>query len=290
MDNEPESYLTNWRHQPGDYAEFVATVAARIRAVEPRALIIAPSTAGGSSSVRWTEEALGLHGLTGTAAYRAARRTYSIGPWTDVVGFHIYEGLNSFLAGEDATIDRAKRDALAPFLEWHRREGSGSAANLPCWHTEGNFDFLKVSPEERRVAWRFQAFARAFAAGVSKINVMDASPLERVAVRQFIDVLPDPFPMLPASKDVEMFGGAVTAFRHTDGEAPADGQVWVMWADNGSEGADVGVDVFHDVVRIHHVDGTDETMRPADGKLRLTLPGDPDISTPIMIEDRPDGI
>ena len=37
LDNEPESYLTHWKDQAGDYAEFATKVTARIKQVDPRA-------------------------------------------------------------------------------------------------------------------------------------------------------------------------------------------------------------------------------------------------------------
>jgi hypothetical protein len=69
LDNEPGFYLTNWGTQAGDYAEFVNLVAARMKEVEPRSLILAPSMVGGASGIKWIEETLGLHGLVGSPTY-----------------------------------------------------------------------------------------------------------------------------------------------------------------------------------------------------------------------------
>jgi hypothetical protein len=46
LDNEPESYRTNWKSQAADYAEFVTLAAAQIKATDPQAVIVAPGMAG----------------------------------------------------------------------------------------------------------------------------------------------------------------------------------------------------------------------------------------------------
>ncbi len=287
LDNEPGFYLTNWGPQPGDYAEFVAKVAAQIKDIDPQALILAPSMPGSSSGGLWVEQTLGLHGLVGSSTYIAQGESYSIGPWTDVISFHIYEGLDSFFSKEDRTIDRVALEARQPFLEWQAQQpDSDSRRSYPTWHTEGNFDFLGVTSQESRAAWRFQFFVRGFAAGVAKIMVMDASEKEQVAVRTFIKILPSPFPMLPASSEVEVIEGALQAFRHPDGDEADSGQVWVIWAENGTEGATVDLPVRHDKVQLHRPDGASSSVASVMGKVRLYLPGGEDISPPLLIEDR----
>jgi hypothetical protein len=286
LDNEPDSYLTNWGGEAGDYAEFVSKVATRIKEVDSQALVLTPALGSGANARRWLEEALGLHGLAGSPVYVAQGKPHSIGPWTDVVTFHIYEGMDTVLSHEDHTVDWAMRNVRAPFKAWQQQSGAGTPREFPCWHTEGNFDFFGVTSQELRAAWRFQFFTRGFAAGVAKICVMDASEKEQMAVREYIRTLPNPFPMLPASKEVEAFKGSVQAFRHPDGARPDDGQVWVIWADNGTDGADMAVSVVRDRVRIHHVDGSSEDVAAVSGKIRLSLPGGKKISPPVLLEDR----
>jgi hypothetical protein len=287
LDNEPGFYLTNWGPQAGDYAEFVAKVAARMKEVHPQSLILTPSMMGGDSAIQWIEEALGLHGLVGSSIYMDRAIPHSIGPWTDVVSFHIYEGLDSFFSSEVQTIDRTMAEVREPFRVWQQQQPEADQKkDWPIWHTEGNFDFLGLSSQESRAAWRFQFFARGFSAGVGKIVVMDASEKEQTAVRTFIEVLPDPFPMAPASRDVEVFDGIVQAFRHVDGDPTGNGRVWVLWAANETNGADVAIPTIHDAVRIHYVDGTSGVVPALSGTVRLTLPGGKEISSPVLLEDR----
>ena len=88
------------------------------------------------------------------------------------------------------------------------------------WHTEGNFDFIGWLSAERRAAWRIQFFTRAFAAGVRKVCVMDASERERAAVRAYIQTLPQPFPMRLADTEVNVLMVKSTAFVHLDVPGP----------------------------------------------------------------------
>ena len=67
LDNEPESYLTHWEDQASDYAEFATKVSARIKQVDPRALILVPATAGRHNAWLWTRAALSAEGTNGSA-------------------------------------------------------------------------------------------------------------------------------------------------------------------------------------------------------------------------------
>ncbi|MBE3070558.1 MAG: hypothetical protein IMZ66_10030, partial [Planctomycetes bacterium] len=57
LDNEPEAYRTAWTGQAGDYAEFAAACAARIRQADPRAVIVLPGCTGGGNAGPWIEAA-----------------------------------------------------------------------------------------------------------------------------------------------------------------------------------------------------------------------------------------
>jgi hypothetical protein len=83
LDNEPEGYLTHWKDQAGDYAEFATKTAARIKAVDPRAVIALPGCGGGHQSVNWIEGALDAPRLAGSPAYRKQAVGFSIGPVAD---------------------------------------------------------------------------------------------------------------------------------------------------------------------------------------------------------------
>ena len=46
LDNEPDVYLTYWKGQAADYAEFVTRAAERIKAADPQAVIVATGSGG----------------------------------------------------------------------------------------------------------------------------------------------------------------------------------------------------------------------------------------------------
>src|SRR5437899_904620 len=58
LDNEPDGYLTHWKDQAADYAEFVSKTAGAIRRVDPQAVITGPSVMGGGKAPAWIEGAL----------------------------------------------------------------------------------------------------------------------------------------------------------------------------------------------------------------------------------------
>ena len=118
LDNEPEMYRTHWKGQAADYAEFVTLAAARIKAVDPKALIVAPGVASGKHGLRWLEAALDPAARAGSPVFRAQGQPYSIGPVVDVVSLHNYEGLDSAFSGEPRTIGQVLEDVRAVFETW----------------------------------------------------------------------------------------------------------------------------------------------------------------------------
>ena len=231
LDNEPDSYLINWKDQAGDYAEFVTAVAASIKRADARAVILGPAMAGGGDNLHWLEQALDAKGLAGSPSFRARGTPFSIGRAIDVVSFHCYEGLETAFSSKDRTVAVDFLEIRGMFDKWEQQpEPFGYARKTDYWHTEGNYDFLGVMSARRRAAWRVQFLTRAFAAGVRKVDVMDPSAPEQVAVRTYVRVLPDPFPMTPATTEVVVPRGRAVAFKHTDRAGPGTGRVWVLWA------------------------------------------------------------
>jgi hypothetical protein len=289
LDNEPESYRTCWKGQAGDYAEFVTLAAARIRAADPEAVIIAPGMAGGKHGLAWLEAALDAEALAGSPAFRAQGKPYSIGPVIDVVSLHNYEGLDSVFSGEPRTIGQVYDDVRDVFEDWEQRAaGFPYAPKHDFWHTEGNFDFVGILSAERRAAWRFQFFTRAFAAGIRKVCVMDASPAEQKAVRAYIAALPNPFPMLEAAEEVEILRGHIAAFRHLDGSEPGAGQVWIIWALANTGAATVEIPARRSRVKLVSVDEKSRWVSADRGRVRLDLKGDAKMPAPVLIIDPPE--
>ena len=289
LDNEPKSYRTNWKGQAADYAEFVTLATERIKAVDPQAVIVAPGMAGGRHGLSWLEATLDAPALSGSTAFRAQGKAYSIGPVIDVVSLHNYEGLDSAFSDGPRTIGQVLDDVSGVFEAWEQRvPGFSFARKQEYWHTEGNFDFLGILSAERRAAWRFQFFTRAFAAGIRKVCVMDASPPEQKAVRAYVDALPNPFPMLEASNEVVVVRGQIAAFRHPDGAEPEAGQVWIVWPLANTGDATVEIPVRRFQVRMVPVDGASRTLASSNGRVRLDLKGDPKMAAPVLLIDRRD--
>jgi hypothetical protein len=288
LDNEPESYRTHWEGQAADYAEFVTRAAARIKAADPQAVIVAPGLGSGKHGLTWLAAALNAPGMAGSRTFQAQGRAYSIGPAVDVVSIHNYEGLDSAFSGGPRTIGPVLDDVSAVF-EAAEQQTSGFtfARKQDYWHTEGNFDFLGILSSERRAAWRFQFLTRAFAAGLRKIAVMDASAAEQRAVRAYVAALPNPFPMLPASNEVMVAQGRVCAFRHPDGPGPDAGQVWVVWALADTGPAQVELPVRRARVEVISVDGQSSPFAVNASRVRLGLKGDSKMPAPVIVVDRP---
>jgi hypothetical protein len=290
LDNEPESYRTHWKGQAGDYAEFVTRTAAAIREVDPGAWIVLPGCAGGGHGLPWIEAALDADAMAGSQIYREQGRPYSIGPVADVVSFHLYEGLDSALSrGDDRTVAVVLDEVRDLFEVWEQRVPDFTyAPKTEFWHTEGNYDFLGVLSAPRRAAWRMQFFTRAFAAGVRKVCVMDASRLERVAIRAYVSTLPDPFPMTDATLDATIVSGAGRVFRHDDRDE-SGGRVWVVWARPGTEPFRVALPARYGSVRVVRMDGKEQEVKVMNGEIVLQAEPDRKLSPPLLVIDRPSG-
>ncbi len=287
LDNEPEMYRTHWEGQAADYAEFLTLAAAQIKAKDPKARIVAPALAAGKGGLRWLEAALDPGAMAGSPAFRARGKPYSIGPAIDVVSLHSYEGLDSAFSGEPCTVSQVFDDVRAVFDKWERRTpGFTYPRKEEYWHTEGNFDFVGALSAQRRAAWRMQFFTRAFAAGLAKVCVMDASEREQAAVRAYVRALPWPFPMNDAVAEVRVLHGRAAVFRHPDGKQPEAGQVWIIWAIAGTGDAQVEVPVRRNRVRLVQVDGASAVASAPGHQLTLGLRGDRKMAAPVLVVDR----
>jgi hypothetical protein len=288
LDNEPEGYRTSWNGQAADYAEFVTKVAARIKEIDPQALILAPAISGGGNGGSWVEDALDASRLAGSPTFRQHGLPFSIGKSTDVVSFHSYEGLDTAFSKDDRTVERVFSDIRAMFEKWERQAPEFAyPRKQDYWHTEGNYDFLGVMSAERRAAWRIQFFTRGFAAGIRKLAVMDACPREQIAVGNYVRALPNPFPMLPANKEVSVLQGQVAAFGHPDPPEPEAGRVWVVWALANTGDAIVEIPIRQPHSEATSVDGKRRILEPINGRVRLELRGDAKMAPPVLLVDRP---
>jgi hypothetical protein len=288
LDNEPEGYRTSWKGQAADYAEFVTKVAARIKKIDPQALILTPAISGGGNGGSWVEDALDASCLAGSPTFRQHGLPFSIGKSTDVVSFHSYEGLDTAFSKDERTVERVFSEIRATFDRWERQVPEFSYPRKEdYWHTEGNYDFLGVMSAERRAAWRLQFFTRGFAAGIRKLAVMDACPREQIAVGNYIRVLPNPFPMLPAKKEVSVVQGQVAAFRHPDGPEPEAGQVWITWALANTGDAIIEIPTRRSHLEATSVEGQRRILEPINGRVRLELRGDAKMAPPVLLVDRP---
>jgi hypothetical protein len=225
--------------------------------------------------------------MAGSPAFRAQGKPYSIGPAIDVVSLHNYEGLDSVFSGEPRVIGQVFEDVRTVFDKWEQRApGFTYPRKQDYWHTEGNFDFIGALSSERRAAWRMQFFTRAFAAGLRKVCVMDASERERAAVRAYVGALPWPFPMTTADAEVKVLRGHAAAFRHLDSAEPEAGQVWILWAIAGAGDAQVEMPATRERITLLQVDGSASVTDAPGHRLTLTLKGDQKMAPPVMVVDR----
>jgi len=288
LDNEPDGYLTHWKEQAADYAEFVSKAAAAIRRVDSHAVILGPAVMGSGKAPAWVEGALDAQALRGSPEFRKRGEPYSIGPALDVVSFHVYEGLDSAFTGKDRTIEVAFCELRDVFERWQTRvPGFTYERKQEYWQTEGNFDFLGILSRERRAAWRLQFFTRAFAAGIRKVLVMDASKPEQSAVRTYIKALPDPFPMERAADKVRALSGVPVSFCHVDGTNSDAGRVWILWAAAGTGDAEAVVPCVRERIQKLLGDGSETLLIKTNGLLRVHLAGDKKMAAPVLLIDRP---
>ena len=288
LDNEPNGYLTHWKGQAADYAEFVTKVAAAIRRVDSKAVIIGPAANISSGSLSWIESALDAPAMRGSPEFRKRGRSYSIGPALDVVSFHIYEGLDTAFAGHDRTIEVAFSEIRQVFERWQDRvSGFAYSPKQDYWQTEGNFGFL-FSPlsREQKAAWRVQFMTRAFAAGIRKVMVMDASTSEQTAVRTYVQALPNPFPMERADRQADILSGAAAVFCHADGTNSGAGRVWVMWSEAGKGDSEVAVPCIRKQVKVIRIDTWEAAVTESGDRVVIHLRGDPKMAPPVLLIDR----
>ena len=288
LDNEPDAYFTHWKEQAADYAEFVTKAAAAIRQVDPQAVILGPGVMGSGKAPAWVEAALDAPAMRGSPEFRSRGQSYSIGPALDVVCFHVYEGLDSAFTGKDRTIEVAFSEIRDVFERWQNRTpGFTYPAKQEYWQTEGNFDFLGILSRKRRAAWRIQFFTRAFAAGIRKVVVMDASSPEQLAVRAYIRALPNPFPMQRADDRVTALSGAAVSFCHLDNTNADAGRVWILWAAADTGDAEVVVPCVREQVRRVLVDGSETLLSRTNASVRIHLSGDKKMAPAVLLIDRP---
>jgi hypothetical protein len=289
IDNEPDSYLTHWKGQATDYAEFLTKVSVAIKKIDPLALIVGPATPVSSNSLAWIAASLDPFSRECSPALHNRAEGWSIGPHIDIISFHIYEGLDTALSGQDHDIEMALDELQGVFEQAESSPGGfGFARKREYWHTEGNFDFLGILSAPRRAAWRVQFMTRAFAAGVAKVCVMDASVPEQTAVKTYIETLPNPFPMQRMSNKVDIVSGHATIFWHPDRAAfeAQLGGVWVLWADAGTGDATVSIPVTRPEVIVRQIDGASQTNRVESGRITVHLRGDAKMAPPAIVIDR----
>lgn len=282
LDNEPEFYRKfDWGDEPGDYAEFFVKSAARMKELDPEAVVLGPAVAHGEKGTAFLEAVLDASQLVGSDTFVANGQGVGIGPSMDVVSFHIYEG-NNFDCIEcrfSELREVVERFEGQPGFEYERK--------LEYWHTEGNYQFLKMIREELRANWRWQFFTRAFAAGVRKVNVMDpGNEQELTSIQRYVQLFPDPFPMFDETDNLGLSREEAFAFRHPGRVFGVEGNFWIIWAANGAKDTSLSLPAEGDEVLVLDVDGT-ETRLPVVGGLVSVPVEAKKISPPRVVIDAP---
>ena len=80
--------------------------------------------------------------------------------------------------------------------------------------------------------------------------------------------------------------GESYVFRHPEGDAPGDGQVWIVWLAPDNDGAFVEVPVKREIVDVVDWDGTSRRVKATAGWVRVGLEGDPKMPPPRFVVDR----
>jgi hypothetical protein len=73
---------------------------------------------------------------------------------------------------------------------------------------------------------------------------------------------------------VNVLPGHAALFRHRDGDEPAAGQVWILWAVAGTGNARVQVPVERAEITLLHPDGSENQETATVHQLTFDLPGD----------------
>jgi hypothetical protein len=241
MDNEPSSYETNWGNEAGDYAEFVDRAGQKLHALDPKALVVAPAIANGQAkpngtTPNWVDSILDPNTANASAPYLAAGQHHSAGPQTDVVSFHIYEGVpGAPFDGLSPLVEDAFHQIKAVFDNPAHMNAAGFSylQKQHYWCTEcaSEYGATLVVPngvdQDPYANWVGQWMTRTLAAGVEKLTVMDPSPQQQKAVSVYTTLLPRPTGMREVTAALGYDPAAVRVFQWT---APRGGRrVYVAW-------------------------------------------------------------
>ena len=299
MDNEPDSYQTNWDSVADDYAEFVVKSAAAIKALDPAAVVVAPeSNEGLFDDTPFLNAVLEAGAQRASPAYLANGIDYVAGPAIDVPSFHSYEIFREAFPDDadlasQVALTRAVRTREG-FAAYEQQTDHEYAPKAELWHTEGGFGFIVDDPEGKK-HWIIQWLAQGFAFGVTKMTVMDASPEEARAVRTMTCLLPNPLPIADVTQEVGANSDDAFVFRatrNTDG-----GSTYVTWARTGPTNGlspTVTLPVSGDDVKVVSWDGNVSAAKvstdPTSGakSVTLLLPGaGAPFNAPVFVVDQP---
>ena len=293
IDNEPDSYLTNWREVADDYAEFVVRVSQRIKSIDPTALVAGPAIASptGEDQQHFLHAILDKGVQAASDAYIEAGIEYAVGPHVDIVTFHNYEFHDSILCMCDNTIvpeHEAIRDTWMAYADQPGFEFDAGA--LTFWHTEGGYDFALDEPAGfgRREFWFIQWFTRAFTSGVQRVTVQDQhrSPASQAAVRTMLTLLPDPHPMEDVTEDLGY--DRESAHIHRVERASDGGWTYIAYAENQTAGTTVELPVRGPAALVTTT-GDVTPLDVVDGMVVVDLPGLTLFSEPyFVVELTPD--
>lgn len=141
---------------------------------------------------------------------------------------------------------------------------------------------MDFSSETKRENWVIQWFCRAFAAGVRKVMVKDASPGMARSVKTMVELLPDPFPMEQVNKRIGVSLESASVYRverRSDG-----GWTYVAWAENGSW-LDRSIELPIRSERAFKVsrDGKRKELTVSNGHVHVTLSSGTPFAEPVFV-------
>jgi hypothetical protein len=294
LDNEPDTYETHWDGQADDYAEFVTKAERRIHAIDPFALTVGASTATGSECPGdFVDQILDKGVQSASADYVANGVEYAAGPSLDIVSFHTYEFLDehgSAVFGCDSrTTDNIYRILKATFDKYANQAGFKYAPKTEFWHTEGGYDFgtFDAAGTGYKANWTVQWMARCFAAGMTRLSIMDAhnDPLQQQAVKTWLSLFPKAKPDIQNMTAALGIDPAVATVYRVRRAADGGWTYVAHAANNSTAGATVQLPVRGGAAILTTRTGAETNLLAHDGKVTVTLAGGAPFSEPVFVVD-----
>lgn len=279
IDNEPDAYGL-WFGEWDDYAEIFVKVSAAIHAEDPNAVVIGPAPAD-TGDEEFLMAVLDKRAQRSSLEYMLNGDPYGIGPSTDVVSVHHYDGL---VAVEGARLEDTYRGHKAWWDHYANHPVQPELAYDPAldyWHTEGGLDYAgSDSDPDLRARGIVQFLIRGFAVGFDKMVVQDLHETSdektnaRNAVTNLVSLLPRPQGIARLTAE----DAPTQLFRHGDAR-----WTYAAWSAAGQGEQTISVPVRTATARVVDKYGTETVVSASGGSVTVTLPAAPDVNETVFV-------